>query len=281
MGLVAAFGTLTTQIGMLGALVSATAGLFLSYVEQEEERERRQTELLRQLAVPVTLAADRELYAQYRGISDALTRLAMQSDPILREIAALKAASMRQEITSLADGTIVFAGTETWRTVYEKLLESPDIPEYRSVALVRTPEYWQDEPGRQSMEANFEAVSRGMLIERIVILRDELWPTAEIVPSGPMGRWIEEQHNNGLWICLVRESTLSNEPDLMADMGIYGKRAVGVQELDEYSRTVRFTLSFDREVVRLAGDRWRRLELFATPYRQLLDRIPDDRYDQE
>ena len=40
-------------------------------------------------------------------------------------------------------------------------------------------------------------------------------------------------------------ATFAPLPDLLADFGIYGDRAVGTQELDEQSRTVRFTLSFD------------------------------------
>jgi hypothetical protein len=66
--------------------------------------------------------------------------------------------------------------------VYEKLLTSPELKEYRSVALVRSGDYWQDAPGRQSMTANFDAVARGVLIERVIILRDELWPVGAPPP---------------------------------------------------------------------------------------------------
>lgn len=271
--LVSAFASLEAQVGLLGALVSVLAGLFLSYSEQEEVREQQRVKLLEQLAVPVDLASDCHLYDHYVGFGKALNQLAMQPDPILREIAALKAAAMRHEITSLADGTVVFAGTETWRTIYEKLLSSPDVTEYQSIAWARTQDYWQDAPGRQSLHANFEAVRRGVLIERIVILADDLWPPVDPIPRGPIGRWIDDQHNHGFWVCLVRESQLAGEPDLLADVGIYGNRAVGFQELDERSRTTRFVLQFDPDAIRLARDRWRRLMLFATPYRHLLDRI--------
>jgi hypothetical protein len=273
MALVVVFAPLEAQLGMLGALVSVLAGLVVSYVEQEEDRDRQRTELLTLLSVPVALSGDRELYSQYVGLGRSLSRLAMQSDPILKEIAVLKAASIGQEITSLADGTVVFTATETWRVIYEKLLASADVMKYRSVAWVRSPEYWQDAPGRQSMEANFEAVRRGVLIERIVILRDDLWPLKQLVPSGPIGSWIEEQHNHGFWMLLVRESSVAGEADLLADVGVYGQRAVGLQELDERSRTVRFLLKFDAETVHLANERWQRLELFATPYRRLLDQL--------
>jgi hypothetical protein len=74
-----------------------------------------------------------------------------------------------------------------------------------------------------------------------------------------------------LHLVLVRAAALDAEPDLLADYGIYGDRAVGTQELDERSRTTRFTLSFDPQTVRLADDRWRRLSVFGIPYQSLLD----------
>ena len=147
------FGSIEVQIGMLGALISILAGLLSSFLEQAEIREERQLSLLRQLSIPVTLAADPDLYAQYAGYGDALSKLAMQEDPILREIGLLKAASVHQDISFLAEGSVVFSGTESWRTVYEKLLRSDDIHEYQSIAWVRTKDYWQDQPGKQSPNA--------------------------------------------------------------------------------------------------------------------------------
>lgn len=274
MALVCTFAPAPAQLAVLGALVSILGGLFLSYLEQEEDREQRRRELLDKLAVPLTLAPEHELFDQYVAFCHALTELAAQADPILREIAVLKLASVNGQIASLANGSVVFAGTEAWRTVYEKLLRSPDLKEYQSVAWVRSKDYWQDPPGRQSMQANFDAAHRGMLIERIIILRDDLWPKGQTLPTGEILPWVEEQHNHGLWITLVRESEVSSEPDLLADIGIYGARAVGVQELDERSRTVRFALQFDAQSIRLAKDRWQRLALYATPLRNLLEQEP-------
>jgi hypothetical protein len=273
MALVCALAPPEAQLAVLGGLVSILAGLLLSYTDQEAQRDQRQAELLQQLGLPLALTADRQIYEQYVGLCQALGRLAMQRDPILRDIAALRTASMRDEIETLADGTILFAGTEAWRTVYERLLRSRGVPEYQSVALAHTKDYWQDEPGRQSLAINFDAVRRGVLIERIVILGDELWPADDSLPVEEIRPWIEEQHNHGLWISLVRESRLSSEPDLLEDIGIYGNRAVGKQELDERGKTVRFRLSFNEDQIRLARTRWERLKLFAVPYRELLDRI--------
>lgn len=273
MALVSAFGPLPAQLAVLGSFVSILGGLFLSYLAQDDQRER-QRDALQRLSVPLTLAPDRELYAQYLAICRALTELAGKDDPILRQIALLKLASVTAQVEALADGAVVFSLTESWRTVYEQILRSHDIRKYRSVAWVQTAEYWRDPPGRQSMQVNFEAAHRGVLVERVVILADRLWPRGQTVPSADVLPWIEEQHNHGLWITLVRESELAREPDLLADFGIYGDRAVGVQELDDQSHTLRFTLEFSTQAVRLAEDRWRRVSLYAVSLRSLLDQLP-------
>ncbi len=271
MALVSVFGPVPAQIAILGSFVSILGGLFLSYLGQDEQRERQRDEAIERLSVPLSLAPDRELYEQYLAICRGMTELAGKADPILREMALLKLASVAGQIEALAEGTVVFASTEGWRTVYEKLLRSPDLDEYRSVAWVHTKEYWQDQPGKQSMQVNFEAVQQGMLIDRIVVLRDELWPRGGPLPTAEILPWVQEQHDHGLRVRLVRESELSREPDLLCDYGIYGDRAVGVQQLDERSRTLRFTLTFDPQAVRLARDRWERLALYAMPFRNLLD----------
>ena len=274
MSLVCAFAPMAAQVAVLGAFISILGGLFLSYVEQESDRDRRRGEVLEKLSVPVALAHDPELFDQYTAYCRVLTDLAKLSDPILRETAVLKLASVNAQLAPLSDGVVVFAGTEGWRTLYEKLLASPALKNYRSVALVRTKDYWQDAPGRQSLRANYEAVIRGVQIERVIILRDELWPAEAVLPVAEILPWIDEQHGHGVWVVLVRESDLDSEPDLRTDFGIYGERAVGTQELDERSRTTRFTLSFDSTEVRLGIDRWQRLYLFGTSFQTLLDRAP-------
>lgn len=186
MALVSVFAPLPAQVAVLGALVSIMAGLFLSYLEQENERERRWAELLEKVRVPVELAPEHELFDHYSAYSEALTELAKQTDPILRASALLKLSSITEQVEALAEGRLVFASTEAWRTLYEQLLRSPDIKKYCSVAWVKTKDYWQDQPGRQSMSVNFEACHRGTLIERIIILRDSLWPRgSSFLPGHP------------------------------------------------------------------------------------------------
>ena len=187
----------------------------------------------------------------------------------------LKFASVGEQIEGLAAGKVVFSQTEAWRTVYEELLRSPDVRQYRSVAWVQSPEYWRDAPGRQSMEVNFEAVHRGVLWSSgLLSCNDDLWPRDQALPLNEILSWIENQHNHGLWIALVRESDLGREPDLLLDIGIYGDRAVGIQELDEHCRTLRFTLDLDPQSVQVAEERWKRLLLFTESFDNILDRQP-------
>jgi hypothetical protein len=274
MALVSVFGPLSAQLAILGAFISILGGLFLSYLGQDEQREKDRAEAIQCLSVPLSLAADPELFRRYQEISQGLTAIAKRSDPILRRIALLKLASIVDQVGGLAGGKIVFSLTESWRTVYEELLRSPNVQQYRSVAWVWNPDYWQDEPGKQSMRVNFEAVQRGVLIERVVILQDDLWPADHLLPAASILPWIEGQHNNGIWIALVRESDLQREPELLCDIGIYSDRAVGTQEVDENCRTLRFTLELDPQAVQVADDRWKRLILYTRSFSSLLDEVP-------
>lgn len=203
---------------------------------------------------------------------NALARLSASADPLLRDLATLKLAEVGSEIDELGRGRVVFEGTEAWRTAYERLLLSPDLGEYRSVAWAKTEDYWQDAPGLHSMQVNFQAIDQGVQIERIVILGWNLWRPESNLPLEKTRRWLDDQHYRGISVFLVRETDLVGEPDLARDFGIYGQRATGEQELDGESRTARFVLYFDAASIRLAHERWDRLKLFAVPYGELVDR---------
>lgn len=196
-----------------------------------------------------------------------------QTDSILRQFVMLKLANLGEQLQVLADGTIVFSDSQAWRTIYDQFLRSPDITKHWSVAWVRSADYWQDEAGKQGIAANFAAVRRGTMIHRLVIIADQLWPKSAHLPHEPIRKWIEDQHNQGMWLGLVRESVVAHESELLADIGIYGSQAVGMQELDEQSHMVRFSLSFDVARIRTAKARWDRLKPYAVSYWTLLDQL--------
>lgn len=269
--LVTILGSLATQLAVIGFVLSIIAASVVAIVDQQAVHEKWFFNTLSSLHPPLTLAGDAELSDQYSDLSRGLVALAEKTDPILREFAVIKLASLTEQLTSLADGEIVFTSTESWRTAYDRLLQSHGLGEYLSVAWVKSADYWHDAPGRQSLRLNYEVAARGLRIERFIILRDSLWPPGERLPSPVVLAWIEEQHQHGVLISLARESALLAEPDLLCDFGIYGARAVGIHELDEQSRTLRFVLHFSRQQLNLAHARWSRLALYGDWYSVLLD----------
>jgi hypothetical protein len=212
-----------------------------------------------------------ELFIILQKLATAIVGLANQPDDTLHEAALLRLTSILDEVQSFARGKVVFSATEAWRTVYEQILRSPDVRRYRSVAWLKTEDYWQDAPGRSSMQLNYDLLDAGVRIERVLILSDFFWPAAALLPSADIRHWIDEQYQRGISIGLVRESDIDTEPELLCDFGIYGDRATGLWELDNQCRTVRFTLDFSEQSIRLATERWRGLLLYAIFYADLLD----------
>jgi hypothetical protein len=212
-----------------------------------------------------------ELILALQKLATAIVDLTQQPDEILQEAALLRLAGIQDEVQSFARGKVVFSGTETWRTVYEQILRCPDVSCYRSIAWIRNEDYWQDIPGRRCMQLNYDLLQDGVSIERILILSDFFWAPAALLPAADIRRWIDEQHQRGLSIRLVREADIDTEVDILCDIGIYGTRATGTWELDPQCRTTRFTFDFSPEGVRLAEERWKQLSLYAIPYAALLD----------
>jgi hypothetical protein len=228
--MVCTFAPPPAQLAVLGSLISMLAGLFLAYLEQEENRETRRNTILAKLNIPIDLAPAHEFFEQYNTFTSTVAHLAGQTDPVLRQFSLLKLASVSDELQHLAQGQVVFSSTETWRLVYEELLAVP-LDRYLSVAWVKSTQYWQDAPGRASMQLNYRFVAAGNRLHRVLILRDPLWPAGEPLPCSEILPWIQEQHDHGLSLSLVRESDLLSEEDLLCDFGIYGDRATGINDI--------------------------------------------------
>lgn len=236
--------------------------LFAAVLFRVQVFERRMLAAFESLYVSFALA-DRGLLSVYRRMARAIMDIGAQSDPLVCELASLRLTTIADEMEELGRGSVIFSGTETWRAAYQKLLLTLKVKSYLSVAWVRTSDYWDDTPGRQSMQLNFDLADRGFRIERVHILPAHLWPLDEQLPAPAILAWLQEQHVRNIIVSVVREQDLGKEPDLLCDFAIYGDRATGTQELDEQSRTQRFVLSFDQESHRQAMARWERLGLYA------------------
>ncbi len=262
----------TGTLALLAAIAVPTV-LVVSHLKADRQRHRELTAMLNVLPIPFALAPAPGLFQQYVRFADALTKIGRHNDRLFRDLALHRLTTVADEFATMATGRIVFHATETWRTAYQHILETLRVKTYLSVAWVRTNDYWNDAPGRQSMEFNYELVGRGIRIERVHILSDELWPFDEKLPTAGILEWLVEQRGHGIHVSLIRESDLAKEPDLLRDFAIYGDRATGMQELDEQSHTVRFVLAFDEQSRQQALDRWERLKLFSNSFENLMDRI--------
>lgn len=264
----------TGTLALLAAIAVPTV-LVLSHLKADRQRHRELTAMLNVLPIPFALAPAPGFFQQYVKFADALTKIGRHNDRLFRDLALHQLTTVADEFAMMATGRIVFHATETWRTAYQHILETLRVKTYLSVAWVRTNDYWNDAPGRQSMRFNYELIGRGIRIERVHILSEELWPFDERLPTGGILEWLVEQRGQGIHVSLLRESNLSKEPDLLRDFAIYGDRATGMQELDEDSRTVRFVLSFDEPSIQKALDRWERLTLYSVPLKTVIDQLQD------
>ena len=265
-------------LALLGAGFVIIAGLALAIVS----RSRRRADPGETSTSPVPVD-NLVLTRLYHVIGEALAAVAGQPEWNHKDAVTDKLVALGVQFRPVASGAEESGGTESWYVAHDAILTIPDLKEYRAGlrvitaecardgAWVHTSDYWQDAPGRQSMRVNVQAAARGVSIGRVVILPEDLWPANAQLPVSAILPWIEEQHRHGLLVSLVRESEVAREPDLLADIGIYGSEAVGEQELDEDSRTLRFTLDLDPQAVRAAEDRWRRLALYTTSFKSLCD----------
>lgn len=263
----AVFGPAWVPLAIIGAMLGLELGGTAHWWMRRSEVES----LPDAVTTALQLSREKELFEHYKEVGWSLHQVGCRSDPIFRRLALARLGKLAAEFRELATGQITYDDTETWRLAYEQILRDVGIHTYRSVAWVKNDGYWSDEPGRKSMRLNIELQwNDRVTIERIVILPRELWPDTEFLPVEPVRNWLFEQHRAKIDVRLVREADLIAEPELIADMGIYGSRAMGVQELDSACRTVRFTLSFDFKDILTAEERWNRLDVYATPLADLL-----------
>ncbi|MEZ6082094.1 MAG: hypothetical protein R3C56_42390 [Pirellulaceae bacterium] len=73
--------------------------------------------------VPLALAKDRVVYKSYIAISQSLLRISKSAEPVFRSVAQQCVETIEARLERIAQGTIDFDETETWRIVYEQLLQ--------------------------------------------------------------------------------------------------------------------------------------------------------------
>lgn len=266
------FAPASAQFLFIGTLLSVVVAVAIpAYIRQMQQLQIQQPDVIH---TALRLASDPDFSANYWEIGKSLVASSRHNDPIYRQETLKRIERLNKELKPISEGNVIYEDGERWRLAYEKLLRSPGLHTYRSVAIVNSPAYWQNDAARQSMKLNFELQAGGTLsIERIVVIDDLLWPANQDLPDEQILTWIDDQHRHGIWLRLARLSVLVEEPDLAVDVGIYGNRAVGTEEIDQRTKRPVFCLSFDFDDVRKAEDSWDRLSIYSTSYRELLEKF--------
>jgi hypothetical protein len=138
-----------TLVAIIGFLVSILLGLVIATSLRKTPPSGQSSAL----ETPFLLAHDTEVFDRYQSVGNSLLSISRQRDSIFRSVALEHLDELVRQATNIADGTFVFEGTEAWRIIYERLLRSPGLHLYRSVAWIKNANYWQDEPGRKSMSS--------------------------------------------------------------------------------------------------------------------------------
>jgi hypothetical protein len=266
--LAALFGATAFQLAALGCLVSVASGFALVYLSRPRDRAAE----VKQPIVPPALATHPQLSRLYQVVSETLIAVAGRPDGNLKEAIVQKLVALGVQFRAVASGTVASGGAESWYVAHDAVLTIPDLREYRAVVWVRTAGCASDPAVQESLRATFAAAHRGVLVERILVLPESLWPDGRLLPTDDIFPWIEEQHNHGLRVILLRGRDLATESELSVDTCVFDDWAVGTRDLDDRSRTVRVALDFTPATVRAALDRMERLFHLGISVRNLLDR---------
>ena len=271
-GLVCTFAPIFAQIAMIGCYLSVLSGLVFASLGQAEQFRVHSKLQDANFQIADLLARQSNVFEEYEKIVSGIARSLEIDDDLFRRFAMNQLSQLGKVSEDLGAGRIDFRETESWRLTYERILRSEEVKLYLSIAHVGSANYWQNEPGKQSIELNYKLQDeKGLRVERIFIISDTLWPKGQTEPSPLVFDWILEQYNHGIWSELVRESQLADEPELIVDTGIYGERATGIQFLDQESRSINYQLSFNKQDFSAAKKRWERLKLFSIPIRRILE----------
>ncbi|GAB5440093.1 MAG: hypothetical protein Fues2KO_04420 [Fuerstiella sp.] len=258
-----AFGTLSIQVSLVGAFVSVLAGLVLALLREVERSHHDTAAALQDLHLMLPVMASAQLRNSFRDISASLRTIATSNDALFRTLAEERVGNLCRDFRTLSRKKLVYIGTEAWRTAYADVLQQDGISEYHSVSWVRSPNYWQDQPGLQSLRINCELAGRGVAVTRIMIERATAGMTEQNGLPPQIDAWLRMQHKAGIRLMTVQEQALGQEEDLLVDFGIYGTSAVGILDTDSQSRTLEFRLSFDPADIEVYAEKWERLLLYA------------------
>lgn len=264
--LVEEFGSVPIQISVLGCFASIVAGLIVGFMTDVERLGTELKQGMQDLGLLQTVAANPTLSDSYSMIAESLCAVGNVQNPIFSALAEERVTDLGRAFERLAAKELVYVGTEAWRNAYADVLTQSDLSKYRSVSWVRSLNYWQDQPGQQSLAVNCQLAESGVDVTRIIILRVSETCENDGQLREPLNSWMKTQHKSGIRLLYVPEHSITSEQGLLSDFGIYSDVAVGVLETDDSGRSLRFRLSFQENEIERHNEMWGRLMLYAKPW---------------
>src|ERR1700683_3855180 len=86
------------------------------------------------LPIPFALATEPRFYCEYVKMAESLAKIVKHHDSLFHDLTQSRVEVMTAELATLARGQVVFDATETWRTAYQRVLETLRVKSYYSVA---------------------------------------------------------------------------------------------------------------------------------------------------
>jgi hypothetical protein len=261
----AAAGAPALAVAVVGA-VAYIAGVLLARQWNSADADR-----LDQAAVPIELRNEAELARLYGVVRDVLVAVAVRPDGVVKEAVTQRLVGLGVQFRAVAAGTGFAASSDVWHVAHDAVLAVPELKEYRAVVRVRDAAHVAGPAERESLHATFAAAHRGVLVERVLVLPEVLWPSGRLLPADAILPWLEEQHNHGVRLILLREGQLGRE-DPLADTCAFSDWAVGTRDVDGAANTTRVALDFTPDTVRAALDRLDHVSQIGISFRDLLAR---------
>lgn len=252
LGFALLIGDLKIQVATVGLYVTLLLGLVAADLRKAESIE---SSLVDSQDIGLEISKDPDVKEFYDNSVQSLCKVFQIRDSVFLRLVRSRLKEFRLELaTELSMGMISFRA-EAWRVHYQEILGQPDVIEYKSVAFVKSENYWHDETGKYSIQFNYELLKKRKSIERIFIIRDSVWNSTRIKD------WIREQKDKGIVVGVARESRIPPEEDLLYDLGIYGDRAVGYQTMNDDCKTTSFQFHFNKDTIEKTKEQFERLKI--------------------
>ena len=259
-----------TRLIVVGAFLAALTALVADMLVMVERRIGAMEELSSKLSTNDNL---RRFYMTTIGPLESAYE---NTDTVFRELMEQR---LREAIAPLRsdwrEWKLVYRG-ELWRNAYRQVLDEDDVHDYKSIAWIKSNDYWQDPPGREAFRYNRDLVNKKN-VQRIFLVR------RSVMDSDEVKNIIRADRSAGITVSVAIEENVPEE--LRHDLGIYGKRAVGYQFTDDRSQTDRFELLFDPEEVQIANTRFAALERWSLTEQELehflIDQSSEDHENSE